>query len=145
MNSVAFIIALIALPLLAVDVLPYISWRLRRGRFRARPGRSFDNWFGEFYQDKQCDKEMIRGLYGAIGKDIGVDATQIYPSDRFEVELRCPEWWGPRGSELEGTEVWMEEFLKPYRESIPGGASTSKTVGQLVSELEAIISKANML
>ena len=141
MDFIVYVIVVIIVIVLAVYVLPNISWRRRRRRFRARPMRSFDQWYAEFYKDKQCDKEMIRGLYEAIGKDVGADATQIYPSDRFEAELRCPEWWGLHGHELECAGFWIEEFLKPYR-SVPESFPGVPTVEGLVNELEAILSRA---
>jgi len=92
MGIIAVTIAGVMLGVMATAVLPHLSWRRRRSRLAARPRRSFDGWYAEFYREEHPDKELTRDLHGVIGGEVGVDATQIYPSDRFDVELRCPEW-----------------------------------------------------
>jgi len=56
------------------------------------------------------------------------------------VELRCPEWWGMRGHELEDFEDWTADLLRRNGKSPPPEFPTARTVGDLVNELEAVLS-----
>lgn len=125
--------------ILAVFILPSISRYRRKKRFSQRPPMPLDKWYKKFY-DNYTNKELVTRVHQALGKEIGVDATQVYPGDRFDRELRCTEWWGSRGHELEGFELWLESFIGEKRKEIPKGFPASTTIGELISELESLLS-----
>ena len=107
---------------------------------RTRAKRSFDDCYAEFYREEHSDKQLITEIHEVIGNEVGIDPTQIYPSDRFDMELKCPEWWGLRGYELEGLEEWITYLLQKNDKSPPPEFPTARTVGELVKELECVLS-----
>lgn len=139
MGIIAVIIAGIFLAVMVLAIPARISWMRRRNRLRTRAKRSFDDWYVEFYREEHPDKQLITEIHEVIGNEVGIDPTQIYPTDRFDVELRCPEWWGLRGYELEGLEEWITYLLYKNDKSPPAGFPTARTVGELVRELESVL------
>jgi hypothetical protein len=85
--------------------------RKRRKCFEIRPIRLFDVWYAEFFGNQGPDKDLAATICNALGKEIGVQATQIYPTDSFEYDFKC-EGLIENGNELDGFTFWTEKFLK---------------------------------
>lgn len=127
--------------IIVVAVLPYIAKQRRKKCLSSRPINSVEKWHEEFFAGQGLDQELVRRVCEALGKEIGVDATQIYPSDRFDRELACPEWWGDRGHELEDFEAWVVEFLCAHNRKLPKKYCwKAATVGEFIKELGDILS-----
>ena len=92
----------IAIPITCVAywVLPWIASRRRKYRLSRRTAQEFDPFFQDVYCNNPPNKELARIIHQAIALEVRVDATQVYPTDRFDGELGCP-WWGSG----------MDEFL----------------------------------
>lgn len=128
--------------LLAVFILPYISRQRRKKRLMGRPRKPFNEWYDEFYGSSGPDKELVRYVHKAFAKELGIDESMIYPGDRFDRELACPEWWGSRGHELENVEYLIEEFVNKRGKKIPKDAfGQCFTVKELINSIDCLICK----
>ncbi len=136
----SFLIGLV-IATLAIFILPAITYRRRKRRFQNRPIRPFNEWYSALYGDNGPDKELVRLIHQLLAKEIGVDESVIYPGDRFDKELACPEWWGLRGHELEGFELELEEYIiKKRKIKIPKGTfGNAFTVLDMISTADALL------
>ncbi len=126
---------------LAIFILPSITYRRRKKRFQNRPIRPFNEWYPALYGDNGPDKELVRFTHQLLAKEIGVDESVIYPGDRLDKELACPEWWGLRGHELEGFELKLEEYITKKRKTkIPKDAfSNAFTVLDMINAVDKLL------
>jgi hypothetical protein len=130
-----------AVAITVVFILPAITYRRRKNRFQNRPVRSFNEWYPVLYGDNGRDKEIVRIVHQILAKEIGVDESVIYPNDRFDKELACPEWWGLRGHELEGAELELEDYITKKRKiKIPKDAfKDAATVLDLINATDNLL------
>ena len=94
-----------------VFVLPMMTKRKRRRCFVGRPIMNFEDFFNKYYNVEKVNKNITCGVHKALSHDVGVQPTQILPSDRFSEELAL-DWWGVVGDEDSNIETYVEELLE---------------------------------
>ena len=119
------------------------SLKRRRLRFARRPLRPFVEWYEEFYGGRNLSREIVKEVHEWIAASIGVDISQIYPTDRFDRELKCPEWWVPRGEELDEAELRMVRYFKQCEKErgikILPHEFAAETVFEFVEEVNGLV------
>lgn len=132
---VGFVIATLAL-----YVLPSISRRRRNRKLLERPVWPFDEWYDEFYGSNGPDRELVRQVHQALAEEIKVNATQIYPTDRFDRELLRPEWWGDGEYERGCILARLGDLICENGKEVPKDwCWRYPTVGGLIKELEGLL------
>jgi len=123
---------------IALYVLPAIAnQRKRKILFDARPAWSFDQWYQEFYGDEGPDRELARRLIEVIGKELKIEPTRVYPTDRFDKELKLP-WWGTPADYFEDLDFLLSDFEEEKGEKIPAVIEFGETVGEVIEQLTSI-------
>jgi len=129
--------------MVVIDRFRSTSFKRRRRRFARRPVRLFAEWYGEFYGGTNLSREIVKEVHEWIAVSVGVDITQIYPADRFDRELACPEWWGPRGEELDEAEFRMARYFREYEKErgikISPHEFAAGTVFEFVEEVNGLV------
>lgn len=129
--------------------LPYCAKAIRKRRFINRPLQDFAGVFEQEYKPASIDKDVAWGLHRAIAEDIGIDPSQILPSDAFDRELAVLQWWGIKGDEFDYTDDflfnvagesfdWPDMPLDYFRSLQP---QTPFTVRDLLIRLHDVLSK----
>jgi hypothetical protein len=130
-----------AIGIVAIFVLPAITYCRRRRRFYSRPLRPFNEWYDVLYGNNGPNKELTRFIHQIFAKEIGIDESVIYPTDRFDKELACPEWWGLKGHELEGAGLELEEYIQNnVKTKIPRDAfKNAHTILDLINAIDKLL------
>jgi hypothetical protein len=134
------IFAIVPVMLAAYVALIHVAEKRLRRRLGGRPVLPFDPWYDQYYGKWGADREVVRCVHDALAEDLGVHATQILPTDRFDVELTCPEWWGPGSIQLAVFDSVMEGFLDERGVNqcdVP--PCICNTVGEYISEICSIL------
>ncbi|MHC4394789.1 MAG: hypothetical protein ACYS1A_03970 [Planctomycetota bacterium] len=126
---------------IALYVLPTIAKRRKRKRvFAARPVRSFGDWYQQFYPAQGPGKELSGKVLDAIGKELKIEPTRIYPTDRFSRELKLP-WWGMPIDYLDlDTLLFADLFGRNYEEILKD-FQFADLVGEFIAQLELFLNK----
>jgi len=66
----------------------YLGLIQRRKRFSKRDVIADEQWFNRFYPVPEIERNNVRLVLQAISKDIGIEWTQIRPTDHFEDMLK---------------------------------------------------------
>lgn len=82
--------------------------RRRRRRFTQRPEVAFEEWYAKYYPaSDDPSAASVKGVLEAIGRVIGVEPTQLHPSDQLEADLGLPDPYL-----LDDTGEWIEAELE---------------------------------
>lgn len=77
---------------LSVAVFLMVAERRRLKRISTREPIEFANWYSLFYgPDSGLSAQEVKSIIEVISNSIGVQATQLRPTDRFDRELSIPE------------------------------------------------------
>jgi len=126
---------------MAVYVLPTIAKRQKRKKvFATRPIRSFDDWYQQFYPAKGPGKELSAKVLDAIGKELKIEPTRIYPTDRFSRELKLP-WWGTPTGYLDWDILLFADLFGENYEEILKDFQVIDSIGELIAQLELFLNK----
>ena len=111
----------------------------RKLKFRDRPIMTIDNWYSKFYGNSGLSIDLTRQACEALAKDIGVNTTQIYPTDRFDQDLTFTEWWGwgKYADELVNFDSWLDKYLRKNLIKPPTKFSSNNVYG-LLTEIKEL-------
>lgn len=97
---------------LAVYILPAIARNKRKRRFLDRTVLNLDDFLNKYYASEKTNRQIAIDIHKAVAKDVGVDPSQILPTDCLARELNVGYWWGRYGDELSNTTDYLEAFIK---------------------------------
>lgn len=126
---------IVLVTLLLLSVIWFCQQRKRKKYFASRPIVSVEEWY-KMYGDKNIRQDIAVAVCEALAKDIGVNLTQIYPTDRLDKDVVFKEWWGwgKWSDELINFDYCIEKFLKDRNIKMPVVFS-SKTVGDFLEDI----------
>lgn len=105
---------------------------LRRGRLQTRTVVEFDEWFEKYYATSGIQVGLVHDIYLSIAHALGVELTQLAPSDRFAVELGLGSNWLLDDS-FEQCERDLPSIAAKYKRKIDKqGLRRCKTLGDLI-------------
>ena len=118
-------------------LLPAIARRQKRKTlFAVRPVRSFEQWCQEFYPANGFDKELSRKVPEALGKELGIQPTRVYPTDRFDKELKL-RWLGRPIWYLERLELLIQDLFNENHIKLPEDVPFVNSVGEVIAQLQS--------
>ncbi len=129
----------ILLPL-GAEATRYFAYRRRRARFASRPNLSFDEWYAAFYGKAGPSRALARRICEEIAREVGVEPTQIFPTDRFDDGFIYKEWWAYQGNEVEAIYSRIARFLERQRAVVPQDFAPG-TVEEMIAQAETILIK----
>jgi hypothetical protein len=91
---VTFLFQLVLLTAVALSVVTFlmVAERRRLKRISTRETIEFSYWYDLFYgPESGLPAQKVRSVIEVISNSIGVQATQLRPTDRFDCELSIPE------------------------------------------------------
>jgi hypothetical protein len=72
---------------IAITIITLLGNHKWKRFFRERSVMSFEDWYKLFYRDSGYPPGLVKCILGLYARELGVDPTQLRPSDRLEVEL----------------------------------------------------------
>jgi hypothetical protein len=110
-----FQLVLVAMVSLSVGAFLWAADRRRLNRVSSRESIEFSCWYDLFYGSKSgLSAQKVQIVIQAIANAIGVQATQLRPTDRLDHELSIPE----AGSLDDTIEVIQEYLCECFNEDI---------------------------
>ena len=111
------------------------GFRKRRGQFLQRTPLAVDEWFANFYPIASEDREAVIEFLSVLGREIGIQWTQLRPEDTFEdailIESRYAYW-----EDLEEVNLYLADLAA--KSSIPHDALPSFD-GRLEMFLDSVV------
>jgi hypothetical protein len=106
-------LVLVATVSLSVVAFLWAADRRRLSRVSSRESIEFSHWYNLFYGPKSgLSARKVKIIIEAISSSIGVQATQLRPTDRLDRELSIPEA-GPLDDTIEVVQQYLcEHFSK---------------------------------
>ncbi len=110
-----FQLTLVAMVSLSVAAFLWAADRKRLNRFSDRESIEFPSWYSLFYgPESGLSARKVKTIVEAISNSIGVQATQLRPTDRLDGELSIPE-----AGQLDDTiEIIQQHLCEQLNQSI---------------------------
>ena len=122
----------------------WLSLKRREEVLGSRPRLPFEMWYQQYYPDEGPGRELTTRVLTALSADLGVDKSQILPTDRFTNELRCSGWLGMEGHGLQGFERWLTDTeLKTISDVEVEYIMRAQSVGELLQRLNDSAKQVN--
>jgi hypothetical protein len=125
----------------AMLLLLYRSAQMeRKRRFAGRRILSFDEWCNRFFPDREIDRVATRTLLECLSAEVGVEPTQIHPSDSIARDLTFGKWYLLEDS-LDAATEQLGRYLRGRSPDEWPPSLTGETVGELIICISIFLQK----